>query len=75
MIPGISYIPGTTAYARRSRITENAKKLFEFVEERIKEHQLTFDPDNIRDFIDAYLNEIRVQEEKGVKNTTFTSKT
>ncbi|CAG0903790.1 unnamed protein product, partial [Darwinula stevensoni] len=36
-----------------------------------KEHKKTFDPNNIRDYIDVYLNEMKEQEEKGEKNPNF----
>ena len=39
------------------------KKLYDFCEKQIKEHQVTIDPDNPRNFVDAYIIE------KGVENT------
>ena len=39
-----------------------------FLNVTIKQHRDTFDPDNIRDFIDTYLLEI---QERGVKGTSF----
>ena len=38
-----------------NRTTENFGKLRQFAHEMIKEHRLTFDPDNIRDFTDLFL--------------------
>lgn len=31
------------------------KKLYAFVRERVREHEATFDPENIRDFVDMYI--------------------
>ena len=44
------------------------RELKEFLNGTINKHRETFDPDNIQDFIDAYLQEI---QEKGVKGTSF----
>ncbi|XP_078596583.1 cytochrome P450 2J6-like [Branchiostoma floridae x Branchiostoma japonicum] len=57
-------------------VLDSGKKVIEifqgpenFVRAEIKEHQLTFDPNDIRDFIDSYLLEMQAQDQS---DTTFT---
>ena len=40
------------------------KRLIDYVAERLKEHEETFDPDNIRDFMDLHIQMKRSGEHK-----------
>ncbi|KAL7863976.1 hypothetical protein AOLI_G00153960 [Acnodon oligacanthus] len=53
LVPIIRYFPGP-----HQKIRENANALREFILEMVEEHKKTLDPDNPRDFIDAYLIEM-----------------
>ncbi|KAG9269334.1 cytochrome P450 2B4-like isoform X1 [Astyanax mexicanus] len=64
LLPIIKYFPGT-----HWKIWQNADSLKEFIIEVIEEHKKTLDPENIRDFIDAYLVEMNKQESK--EDSTF----
>ncbi|KAL7859026.1 hypothetical protein SRHO_G00141730 [Serrasalmus rhombeus] len=64
LVPFIKYFPGP-----HQRIWENASALREFILEIVEEHKKTLDPDNPRDFIDAYLIEMTKQESK--EDSTF----
>ena len=46
------------------------KALCEFIHERVEEHRQTFDENNIRDYIDAYL--VEQKQRTSERNTTFT---
>jgi hypothetical protein len=39
---------------------EPVMEIKRFLEETVKEHLDTYDPENLRDFIDAYIHEIKV---------------
>ncbi|XP_036447041.1 cytochrome P450 2H1-like [Colossoma macropomum] len=64
LVPFIQYFPGP-----HQKIRENTNALREFILEIVEEHKKTLDPDNPRDFIDAYLNEMTKQESK--EDSTF----
>ncbi|KAM4019980.1 cytochrome P450 2G1-like [Anomaloglossus baeobatrachus] len=51
------------------RVYRNIKALKSFVQEKVKEHQETFDPNCARDFIDCFL--VKMTEEKGNPDTEF----
>ncbi|KAI7794517.1 cytochrome P450, partial [Triplophysa rosa] len=53
MVPFIKHFPGP-----HQKILQNANELLGFIREEVKEHRQTLDPENPRDFIDAYLLEI-----------------
>lgn len=46
----------------------------QFFEEIVQEHRKTFDNGNIRDVVDAYLQEIEVAEEEGRTDELFEGK-
>ncbi|XP_017574201.1 cytochrome P450 2H2-like isoform X1 [Pygocentrus nattereri] len=64
LVPFIKYFPGP-----HQRIRENASALREFILEIVEEHKKTLDPDNPRDFIDAYLIEMTKQQESKEDST------
>ncbi len=45
-----------------SELSENADKIVDFINDLIEDHRKNFDPDNLNDFIDMYLNEIRLHQ-------------
>lgn len=53
LFPFIKHFPGP-----HQKIYQNAEELKGFIREAVQEHRETLDPDNPRDFIDAYLLEI-----------------
>lgn len=69
-MPFLSKLPGDPFSAKR--LKHNIGLIMEFVEKRIDEHRATFDKENLRDFIDAYINEMNKENEK--HNTSFTGK-
>ncbi|XP_060537542.1 vitamin D 25-hydroxylase-like [Pantherophis guttatus] len=46
------------------RMARNARKVFAFIEKEVEEHKRTLIPEECRDFIDAYLEEIKEAERK-----------
>ncbi len=54
------FIQGTFLQPRLEQGLAQAITIKRFLEEEIREHRESFDPDNIRDFIDSYINEIKV---------------
>ncbi|XP_035686681.1 cytochrome P450 2U1-like [Branchiostoma floridae] len=52
------------------KLKRNQAKLINHIRDRIKEHEDTFDPKDIRDFIDAFLLESKKRQ--GDENSTFT---
>lgn len=67
-MPFLTKIPGDLLSAKR--LKHNIEQIMDFVEDRIQEHRNTFDEDNLRDFIDAYINEMNKCIEKDT--TSFT---
>uniref|UniRef100_A0A670YEH6 Cytochrome P450 family 2 subfamily J member 2 n=1 Tax=Pseudonaja textilis TaxID=8673 RepID=A0A670YEH6_PSETE len=47
------------------RILTNVQKIFAFLEKEVEEHKTTFISGETRDFVDAYLEEIKKAEQKG----------
>ncbi|XP_026527868.1 cytochrome P450 2J6-like [Notechis scutatus] len=47
------------------RIVRNAQKIFAFLEKEVEEHKTMFISGETRDFVDAYLEEIKKAERKG----------
>ncbi|XP_051518882.1 cytochrome P450 2B4-like isoform X2 [Myxocyprinus asiaticus] len=64
LLPFIKHFPGP-----HQEIYQNAEELKGFVREAVKEHRESLDPENPRDFIDAYLMEM--EKQKSNKNSTF----
>lgn len=55
-IPITQYLPAMQS--AKSKIGENRREMFKFYKEVIDNHRETFDGENIRDLVDAYLMEI-----------------
>ncbi|XP_062871938.1 cytochrome P450 2C23-like isoform X2 [Trichomycterus rosablanca] len=64
LIPIIKYFPGP-----QQKVYRNASNLIEFIREAMLEHKKTLDPENPRDFIDAYLLEMSKNESN--EDSTF----
>ncbi|XP_073731688.1 cytochrome P450 2B4 [Misgurnus anguillicaudatus] len=64
MVPFIKHFPGP-----HQKIFQNANELLNFLHQEVKEHRQTLDPDNPRDFIDAYMLEI--EKQKSHEDSTF----
>ncbi|KAF7696333.1 cytochrome P450 2B4-like [Silurus meridionalis] len=64
LLPFIKHLPGPHQQVRR-----NGTALIVFIREVMEEHRETLDTENLRDFIDAYLVEIKKQELK--EDSTF----
>ncbi|KAM9323981.1 cytochrome P450 2F3-like [Gastrophryne carolinensis] len=60
----MQYLPG-----RHKELARRFKKLYEIINEQIKYHEKTLDPENPRDYIDCFL--IKMKEEKDIVNTAF----
>lgn len=46
----------------------------QFLQETIDEHRQSFDPSNLRDLLDTYLNEIQKATEEGTERHLFEGK-
>ncbi|XP_065125189.1 cytochrome P450 2B15-like [Paramisgurnus dabryanus] len=64
LVPFIKHFPGP-----HQKINRNATELLDFIREEVKGHRQTLDPENPRDFIDAYLLEI--EKQKSHEDSTF----
>ncbi|XP_063282434.1 cytochrome P450 2D14-like [Pelobates fuscus] len=66
-VPWLTYIPGfaKTVFAPQLR-------MLKFLEELIREHQQSWDPGYIRDFVDAFM--LEMEKVKGDKDTSFNEK-
>ncbi|KAA0706602.1 Cytochrome P450 2B15 [Triplophysa tibetana] len=64
LIPFIKHFPGP-----HQKIIRNTNELQGFIRGEVEEHKQTLDPENPRDFIDAYLLEIKNQ--KSHEDSTF----
>ncbi len=51
------WLPFSTGFEDDSK---NLRAIRSYLSKTIDDHMTTFDPDNVRDFIDAYLVEIKV---------------
>ncbi|XP_039607781.1 cytochrome P450 2B4-like [Polypterus senegalus] len=56
LFPILRHFPGP-----HQKILRNADEILEFVQQSVNEHRKTLDPDNLRDFVDAYIVEIEKQ--------------
>ncbi|XP_053330123.1 cytochrome P450 2G1-like [Spea bombifrons] len=61
----MNYVPGP-----HQKLKTISEEMVTFIKEKVKVHQQTLDPNNTRDFIDAFL--IKMEEEKNNPNTEFT---
>nr|XP_055045322.1 cytochrome P450 2B4-like [Misgurnus anguillicaudatus] len=64
LVPFIKHFPGP-----HQKILQNATELLDFIRKEVKEHRQTLDPENPRDFIDAYMLEI--EKQKSHEDSTF----
>nr|XP_018918263.1 PREDICTED: cytochrome P450 18a1 [Bemisia tabaci] len=71
-IPILGYLPGQQK--TKQKIEANRAEMAQFFEEIVQEHRKTFDNGNIRDVVDAYLQEIEVAEEEGRTDELFEGK-
>ena len=71
-IPQIQYLPGNIN--AKNKIAKNREEMFDFYREVIDEHKKTFDSANIRDLVDAYLDEIANATAEGRDDELFDGK-
>jgi 26-hydroxylase len=71
-IPQVQYLPGSIN--AKNKIAKNRQEMFDFYREVIDEHKKTFDPANIRDLVDAYLDEIAKAKAEGRDHELFEGK-
>lgn len=71
-IPTFQYLPGNKI--ARGKLAENRQEMFDFYRKVIEEHRATFDPNNIRDLVDTYLDEIQKAKENGSEGDLFDGK-
>ncbi|KAI4897136.1 hypothetical protein NFI96_022770 [Prochilodus magdalenae] len=64
LVPFIKHLPGP-----HQKIWQNTNCAKVFFREAVEEHRETLDPENLRDFIDAYLVEMTMQESQ--EDSTF----
>ena len=55
----------------KARFKRQFRTFFKFFEEEYEEHERTFDPAHMRDFIDVYLAERQRVAEEGSKDSSF----
>nr|XP_055045314.1 cytochrome P450 2B4-like isoform X1 [Misgurnus anguillicaudatus] len=67
LVPFIKHFPGP-----HQKIYQNADKLKGFIRKAVEEHRKTLDPDNPRDYIDAYL--LEMEKQKSAEDSTFHEK-
>lgn len=67
-IPWLKYLPGDVFGVQKT--IENRDKVDSFLMDQIQQHKETFNADEPRDFIDAYLSEMYTAQEKD-PHTTF----
>ncbi|KMQ90114.1 cytochrome p450 18a1, partial [Lasius niger] len=71
-IPIMRYVPWKRGI--RNKISQNREEMANFFQETIDEHRETFDKNNPRDLLDAYLIEIQQAEEENRANQLFQGK-
>lgn len=71
-IPQIQYLPGNIN--AKNKIAKNRQEMFDFYREVIDEHKRSFDAGNIRDIVDAYLDEIQKAKAEGRDQELFDGK-
>ncbi|XP_048738006.2 cytochrome P450 2C8-like [Ostrea edulis] len=67
IFPFLRYVPGDPLRIRK--VLSNAAVIEEYINQTVKYHEESFDENNIRDFIDAYLKKIKSEESN--TRTTF----
>ncbi|XP_060064349.1 cytochrome P450 2B5-like [Ylistrum balloti] len=65
-LPCLRHLPGDMFHLKK--LIQNSKDIRDFVIEQIKEHRNSFDEENQRDFIDAFLSQ---QNKDGEEDTIF----
>ncbi len=60
-VKALQYLPTKT----NRELIKNADRMEAFTQKQIDEHRAKFDPDNVRDYTDVYLQEIRLHKERG----------
>jgi 26-hydroxylase len=71
-IPITQYLPAVQS--AKTQIAENRREMFEFYKEVIDNHRNTFDSENIRDLVDAYLMEIETAKRTDTERELFEGK-
>ncbi|XP_050304879.1 cytochrome P450 18a1 [Anthonomus grandis grandis] len=71
-IPILRYLPGNSKTFQK--IAKNREEMAEFFQELIDEHRRTFDPSNLRDLLDTYLDAIQKAHEDGEGDQLFEGK-
>ncbi|XP_074102402.1 cytochrome P450 18a1 isoform X2 [Cotesia typhae] len=71
-IPLMRYLPGLCKV--RDKLSRNRSEMAEFFQETVDEHRNTFDKENIRDIVDAYLVEIEKAQTEGRSAMLFQGK-
>ncbi|KAI8492617.1 hypothetical protein Bbelb_296580 [Branchiostoma belcheri] len=67
VFPALRHVPGLNAGAVHT--VRAVREGRDFVREMIGQHKATFDPENIRDYIDAYLHQLQKETEDGEKKS------
>ncbi|KAL3874626.1 hypothetical protein ACJMK2_037612 [Sinanodonta woodiana] len=62
IFPFLVYLPNSKA----RKVFNAFDDMYKYVRKRIKEHRATFDPDNIRDFVDLYLKAEEHKDDEAV---------
>ncbi|XP_012977280.2 cytochrome P450 2B1 [Mesocricetus auratus] len=60
----LKYFPGVHV-----QVCKNMQEILDFIEQSVEKHKVSLDPNNPRDFIDAYL--LRMEKEKSNPDTEF----
>ncbi|XP_078611614.1 cytochrome P450 2D6-like [Branchiostoma floridae x Branchiostoma japonicum] len=71
IFPALRHVPGLNAGALHTMRAVREGR--DFVREMIGQHKATYDPENIRDYIDAYLHQLQKEREDGEKSATYLS--
>ncbi|XP_048738008.1 cytochrome P450 2B5-like [Ostrea edulis] len=70
IFPFLRHVPGDPL--KISKVLRNAAIIEEYMNEIVKDHEESFDENNMRDFIDVYLKKIKSEESN--PHTTFNTK-
>lgn len=66
------YLPNLTSV--RDKISQNREEMADFFQETVDQHRSTFNENNIRDLVDAYLLEIKNAKAEGRETKLFQGK-